>query len=211
MKGFKEIGEYISEDDYDQVNGSFAMGERLANKQVERVTEFFYCRETFASEFEDDKQASVLMSVKNMGVAELVFQFFAMSEEMLGIIPPSEVGFFKGRGDLILIQPNSWWAENEVRRQFMTVLLRAGLRYDGINYYKTLYGTDYTLTCKQAVDKFFDGHTHLSGQVKMSGSTGWQEIFEDDDNLDCLVKEEEKPSLIRRIKRKFQAKAKNNT
>lgn len=93
----------------------------------------------------------------------------------------------------------------------MTVLLRAGLQYDGINYYKALYGTEYTSTCKKAVDKFFDGYTRLSNQVIMSGATGWQEIFDDNKNLDCLVKETEKPSLIRRIKRKFKAKAENNT
>lgn len=95
MKGFKQIGEYVSEDDYDQINGSFAMGEKLKNREVERVTEFFYCREGFASEFEDDQRAPVLMSVKNMVVADLVFKFFAMSEEMLGIIPPSQVGVFQ--------------------------------------------------------------------------------------------------------------------
>ena len=97
--------------------------------------------------------------------------FISIAEEVLGVAT-SEVGQTQ-RKTISYIIPSSFWTECPMRRSLFSILLRAGMSYDG-DFDEALYGNLYASGTKPAIERFFAGCTTYNGR-----KTGWVNQFRD--------------------------------
>jgi hypothetical protein len=90
----------------------------------------------------------------------------------------------------LLIHVPEWWRSCYMRRQMFTILLRAGLIFDG-NFDKAIGYMYYLDNTRQAFNRFFAGYTkfHPSATAYYRPMNwGWAHIFNNNQNLEYLVK-----------------------
>ena len=161
--------------------GHFAKCRKQGENGVKRSEEWEHCRETFDHYFPrgqyflfytDEKRSKT----KN---GEKVAQFIEAAEKRLNVTPKTEILGFNNVSNIIAVSISKWWKENGARRQLFTILLRAGLAYDGKNFEKALYKEEYASQTNEAVARFFKGYTHCT--MSMCGGNGWVSNFCRDD------------------------------
>lgn len=167
------------------------------------------CRENFSKRWNQENAAShpFLMSVTSVNEQkENIAKFLRITEEKkLKLKKFSKVSGFTNDVNSILIEPAKWWSVNELRRQFLTILLRTGMYYyknknyhtsshpaailpEYKDYRKALYSSIYFAYSKEAVKKFLNGHTECPATFLPGGVYGWSWAFSNDQNLDKLTK-----------------------
>lgn len=152
------------------------------------------CREQFAQRF--CEATSGFFFCHNIDEGYRVAEFISKTEEILGFTDylhsyaPST--FCKtSRNDVLWINVSRFWVAHEIRRQFLTILLRAGMGYDSArnNYEEALWamrGFDqdrlYCQETKNAVMRFLFGFTeYIATDIQPTHRGGWVEVFKNKD------------------------------
>lgn len=182
--------------------GQYSFAERRGN-DVFRSMNWITCRESFCNIWSS--------TWKNSIIGSNVLYLIAPSEviPLLGALTATEQRLnLKGRSTIhtlysenknppsaIYIEPFSWWKKNDLRKQFFSMLIRAGRCFDG-DLESTLFNTNihnnYFHETKRATQKFLDGHTSFdySSTAILNGTFGWATNFRFDANLSRM-----KPAL----------------
>lgn len=152
------------------------------------------CREQFAQRF--CETTSGFFFCHNIDEGYRVAEFISKTEEILGFMDylhsyaPST--FCKTcRNNVLWINVSRFWVTHEIRRQFLTILLRAGMGYDSArnNYEEALWamrGFDqdrlYCQETKVAVMRFLFGFTeYIATDIQPTHRGGWVEVFKNKD------------------------------
>lgn len=150
------------------------------------------CREQFSHKFTEVLHGFYFCHVAGEGYN--VAAFIAKTEEIVGFddflhsYAPSK--FCKTDNDSVLwIEPSRFWSKCEMRRQLLTILLRAGMNYNPTtnNYEEALWskdkmGNNYAMETQLAVMRFLFGFTQYVNDTSVVGfnyKTGWWTTFKD--------------------------------
>ena len=125
------------------------------------------CRELFQEDF--TKKIKTILFAHKSGSFHRVRDFISIAEELLDAAT-SEVGPTQ-RKTISYIIPSDFWTQCPMRRSFFSILLRAGMKYNG-DFDDALYKNSYVAMTRSAVERFFGGHTHYHGR-----ETGWCDQF----------------------------------
>ena len=150
------------------------------------------CREQFAHKFTEVLHGFYFCHIPHEGFN--VASFIAKTEEIIGFADflhsygPSKF-CETDKADVIWIEPSRFWSSHDMRRQLLTIMLRAGMNYNpSINNYeealweKDKMGNNYAAKTKAAITRFLFGFTNYvndSSVVGFNYKTGWVTTFED--------------------------------
>jgi hypothetical protein len=139
--------------------GYFTVGSKIDEKNGVLYRGSWYgCRETFSRYF-SAKSKILLMGTDSAIKINNCARFLADCETRLRIDKSKIISCNDNNGKPVVgVILNTWWTENLMRRQLLTVLLRAGQNYQG-NFDKALESYVYSARTKEAIYKFFDGYT----------------------------------------------------
>jgi len=152
-----------------------------------------HCREQFASKFNEAVQGFYYSVHTN--TCEDVAEFLVKCEEIIGVDDFST--FSKTEKSTILwVVPSKFWLDCEMKRSFLTMVLRCGLNYsrDKDNFDEALFSEMYkenkwARETKSATMRFLFGFTRWTEQRPrdttpyMNSKHGWHEEFSRMDNL----------------------------
>lgn len=95
------------------------------------------------------------------GEGEAVAGFIRKTEEILDV--PFSTFYQTNRYYATWIEPSEFWMECQMRLSLLTILVRAGLRFDPHrkNYEECLYGHPYVKLTQDAVQRFLCGFTNF--------------------------------------------------
>jgi hypothetical protein len=168
--------------------GSLAKA-KIVGKKVIPTNYLGYCRESFHSSWYGAGYKKGPFFFYHVPSERARIQLFLNEvEERLGLKNKSQVCSVKGRDSFSVICPSAWWQQNEIRRQFLTILLRCGRNYgkkDYATFNKTLFSTPYTRRTPKAVRQFLKGKTKLDSSIRISHEgrnqsnkfQGWVKFF----------------------------------
>ncbi len=125
------------------------------------------CRELFQEDF--TKKTETILFAHRSGHFNRIKTFIAVVEELLDV-STSEVGPTQ-RKTISFILPSEFWTQCPMRRSLFSILLRAGMKYEG-DFDEALYSNMYVANTKLAVERFFGGHTKYNGR-----QIGWCDQF----------------------------------
>lgn len=150
-----------------------------------------HCREQFAPQFNRDVKG-FYYSTNN---CEDVAEFVVKCEEIIGIGEHSS--FSKTEKDIVLwVIPSSFWVNCEMKRSFLTMILRCGLNYnrEKDNFDDALFSEQFSENkwareTKLATMRFLFGFTYWTGEQPYfsflnTNKHGWHEEFQ---NLDIFT------------------------
>jgi hypothetical protein len=156
-----------------------------------------HCREQFASKF-NESISGFFYSI-HPNTAEDVAEFLAKCEEVIGLTETSL--FAKTEKPTILwVVPSSFWVGCDMKRSFLTMMLRCGLNFDAKkdNFDEALFSETFkenkwARETRAATLRFLFGFTSYQGPPRdtttyMSSKHGWHEEFSKLDNLSIRKK-----------------------
>jgi hypothetical protein len=140
------------------------------------------CRELFFNYYFNSKNCakkSFAYGVLNSKEAKSIKLFFESVENRLKIPQHERAILTPVDTDHSLLEAvPRWWAMNSARRQLLTILLRAGAKYnpengvsDALDSYK------YSKETKPSINYFFDGHTKPKKDSIFTSDIGWVSRF----------------------------------
>ncbi len=137
-----------------------------------------YCREYFSQKF-NERSIGIFFSCEKDD-RENISNFILKTEDVLNIsldVPKSK--FYHTNLDFAFwIEPSFFWKCCPMRRSFFTVLLRAGLHYNGFNYEDCLFSKK-LISTKNATQRFLFGFTEFKDKeaVVEGIGKGWINYF----------------------------------
>ncbi len=151
--------------DYESVPGTLG----IIKQHKHGTTETYHCREDFHHDyFHDEKMFAFLGSLSKAK------KLLTAVEKKLKIPLTKRAKLQTSTSqDWFCVTPR-WWNENVARIQFLTILLRASLKYTTIEGMKQ---HQYFQSTPSAVDRFLNGYTCLADDIE---DFGWVNHFEYD-------------------------------
>lgn len=152
------------------------------------------CREQFAARFIESSKGLFFCHDTNEGCRTA--SFLIKTEQVIGIADrrrPFNYSMFAetDRANILWVGPSYFWMGSEVRRQLLTVILRAGMNYNPSknDYEEALWkpdqlGNNYTAKTKAAISRFLYGFTDYvppdasSAWGSFTNKVGWVTLFE---------------------------------
>jgi hypothetical protein len=172
------------------VIGSFALD---ADEDIPTIS-WDKCREQFATRFTENHKG--LFFCHEVNESQRCASFLVKTEQIIDISSSHSVFGETNRPDVTWIVPSFFWMSSDMRRQLLTILLRAGMSYDPIkdNYEEALWkpdklGNDYAARTKSAVLRFLYGFTEFVPDKcvqstlwgTFNNKVGWVNVFEGKD------------------------------
>ena len=160
----------------EDIHGLYAGSYATVNVRNGKMTprQWYTCREYFQG---NSARIKRLLFCHKAGTGEAVATFLHKVERMLKL-GKTEYGFSQfgptQHNKLMWIEPSRWWIMKQMRRSFMTAMLRAGQNYDirRDNFETTLWTNRYLRQSKYAVRRFLKGYTEYTGSMN-----GWNNQF----------------------------------
>ena len=148
---------------------------------------FESCREKFLTKITNRTKGFYFRHKKNGGAN--VAAFILKTEEILKLKERSE--FALTNEDCVLwIEPCKFWNNCKMKRALLTILLRAGIRYDRNidNYEQAAFKENYLKITQKAFKRFLFGYTKYIGEEPHGSSAletyGWVYFFKQKSNKD---------------------------
>lgn len=154
------------------------------------------CREQFAARFTELSKG--LFFCHNTDEGRRTASFLIKTEQVVGIADPNRSKPFNystfaetDRANILWVGPSCFWMEAEIKRQLLTVILRAGMNYNPSkdDYEDALWkpdqlGNNYAAKTKAAISRFLYGFTDYvppnssSAWGSFTNKVGWVTLFE---------------------------------
>lgn len=166
----------------------------------QETTTWDKCREQFAARFTETSRGFFICHNTNEGNRPA--SFLVKTEQVIGIADCSLKSNERlhnhstfaetDRANILWVGPSLFWMTSEIKRQLLTIILRAGMNYDPYknNYEEALWmpdqiGNNYAAKTKIAVTRFLYGFTEYISDANMSpiwgnfnNKIGWVSVFE---------------------------------
>ena len=143
-----------------------ASGRYAALGKSNHVGCFHHCRETFHRQHWSD----VVLYCVTPQEAKRVAKFIRAVENKLKIKNKTICGPTT-RENVMWIKYSKWWKQYDMRRNLLTLLMRAGRNYKG-SISNVVKSNNYLRATKYAFNRFLKGHTKFKGQLN-GGRMGW--------------------------------------
>jgi hypothetical protein len=163
---------------YGAICNGFAAIRLDVQKNQTEFASWYSCRETFGGYF-DEHTKIIAFGLGHGNGASLeeeihsLVSFFKRIETKLG--RKDNIYFQRtSQTRTVLVHIPKWWRAEQIRRDILTILLRAGRLFKG-NVEKALHAIDYYKVTKEAFSKFFKGYTKLKTDYSYHG---WVDYFD---------------------------------
>lgn len=150
--------------------GSYSLVREVSLDKSLVPKRWIFCREVITSKL---KGARRLLFRHRKRHGKNVAMFIAKVEEKLNINPRTKFGPTQ-RNNIMWLRVSPWWTSSSMKISLFTALLRAGQNYSLAtdNFEKALYSIVYTRKTKAAIERFFNGYTRYTGNIR-----GWHTQF----------------------------------
>jgi len=134
------------------------------------------CRESFHEDWLGYKSSDLIYYCHDRNKGQSIGRFIARIESRLGLKTRTEIGPTQ-RVNVSWVKVAPWWHQNEARRTFFSIVLRAARRYNPSkrNFNEALYTNKYGKQTRPAIEYFLKGHTRYS--FPRYYFDGWCETF----------------------------------
>lgn len=161
--------------DKPQTYVGFPAGPSYQVKYSNDKTLWHPCREVFYWRFKRSTK-TIYLSYNHPNVKTLA-KFFAAIEWRMKLKPKDRLKFitYENAPLVVGVEVSAFWRFNRLRRELLTILLRAAFMQKKMDYEKIINSDAYLCNTKKALKLFISGKTKLKKQFR--GRIGWFDTF----------------------------------
>lgn len=120
----------------------------------------YSCRESFHEEYLNWQDENNQFLFSHGGKFKQLRKFLQITEEKLGLSARNQTKLYNIKPKYCLVTISNWWLKSNFRLQFLTILLRAGMKFQR-SYRAALFSEKYFERTKESVNLFLGGYNKV--------------------------------------------------
>lgn len=176
-----EVNGYYEDVDTLNYSGRFASIEKSNRINYINIIYSYSCRESFHEEYLGKYQETRQFLFSHNGKFNELQKFLQIIEKKLGLSARNQIKLDNVKPKYCLVTISNWWLKYNFRLQFLTILLRAGTKFQR-SYRAALFSEKYFERTKKSVNLFLSGYNKVKKDMDIFDQQ--DEGFWDEKNQD---------------------------